>query len=527
MAISKVKNIKVLGTRGLANSNGLILFNSNTFQDSSILDYLNIPEHDSDILKTPITLDNALSILNTITKYEEFPVINISEGIFKFNNEGVDILAGQGFNTMLFLESGDLLGYTLLTEGEAVDTLTDSTNGPIDLRRSYTVSNVNIILDSSNNSVRLEKDNINLLNNLPLEYNISDWSDIYLTDRDKITYFSNYNSRLSCLLQSEKVSNLITDGLVAHKNKSELKTFKLQLLKNLDLKGYISLDKEQIGYYKGEPVVYLWNTKGNYSIFSLTNSLSSVFSEGDRPKPITKPREGISDTEIYSLSDGEISYFSGQYLITKSNEIFDIDKQLWVTNSNGDRITSFIVDKTSLSGKIFFTKYSKSEYSYDNLIKDFPFLNNIYTDLKTLLLRGDTLSYKSGDWVVFTNSRRNTVTYTNFTKTIVTRSDEDEPFLIDDQVLAGKNGEVFTFYRGTGNYISYRLKQTSDLYNDSKVSNEIVDLSEVTNLIDLQKSLFGPFRRGFGPKLLNNGFKFIGSLSGVLYYRQGDLINYI
>lgn len=538
MVISNIKRVEILGTRGLSNSNGLIAYNTKTFTNKQSLELLGISEGVAQFLMTPPTNDTVERITSLLLHHEEFSIIKISEGgVFKFNNIRSDAVSGHGFDTMIFLEGDEILGYISLTSPESSN-ITTKYSKLVRLKRNYTVSSIDVYLDSKENVVRVDKDTISLLNTINDSSTTRDWSKVFLDDKSRIKSYPNYSSKLSSLYKSQYTKNTYTDSIFFHVKEGEgLVRASMNLTKDINLGNqYASFLGSQISFYLGQPALYLWNDNGDYVIFSLQKKLSDVFPGliDDRPLPITMPKEGVSDSEIYHTED-EIDYFSGQYLVTKKNEIFDIENNIWIKREDGKgRLNTFMTDSQDYKGRL--VKLSTSSWAnFETAVRDYPFFSDSHANVSELLLEGDIPYRKIGDWLVFKNEKTGLVTYTNFTRTIRFRTSEEQPLILNSQVLVGKEGTKYTFYRNNGYYLSRAARIIlGDNYSDAvshwnpyKDIKEFTDISTFNSSMDLMSCPFNVFRKSYGPDCIENDFNIIGSLCGVIYYRQGTIINYL
>jgi hypothetical protein len=143
------------------------------------------------------------------------------------------------------------------------------------------------------------------------------------------------------------------------------------------------------------------------------------------------------------------------------------------------------------------------------------------------------------------------------TKSIKLSSKENNPIIINNEVLLTwvTSGDGFsttyTIYDEPGYYATptyYNLKYNSATGSltdgDSRYNNYIVyrtstspdkiltiktksdESSKSSSPILIQRSFLRQFRRNVLPDTLEN-FKIIGSLCGIIYYRIGNVINYL
>ena len=525
MVNSRIKRIEILGTRGLSKSTEMIVYNTRSFTVQDTLDSLGIKEGEAKILREQPTLETVERIAELLTDYKVFQPIVGKGDLFLFENNKYDEISGHGFDTIIFLKKGEVLGYIALMNSECGSIVTLPTDTLVKLRRNYTVGTVSIYLDRKENTVRVDQDTISLLNTVNLGVEDKDWSEIYLNDVKKIKTVPSYSSKLTSVHQSRNTRNTYTEGILFHvEDNREVTRLALRLSRNITLgEFYKPFNHYQVDYYLQEPAIYVWDDWGNYSIFSLVQKLSDVvpgFSDDSKPLPLTVSKVGVSDSELYHI-DGDIDYFSGQYLITKDGRLFNIESQEWTSTKN------FIADT---GGNITFTE-TLSWPDFESAVNEYPHFSNTHANSGGLLLEGDVPYRRIGDWLVLKNSRL--VTYTNFTKTIRFKANEEKPIIINGQVLIGKDGDNLTFYRHEGYFCSksaLKIIGKEDQASYGKpyhTENDIFNISSFKNYADIQRSPLGMFRKNYGPEKVEKDFNIIGSLSGIIYYKQGDIINYL
>jgi hypothetical protein len=600
MVTSKI--VRLLGTTGINRSNKILVYNSATFTKSRIVGLLGMGEDEAKFLTLnpePDTIDNIYEIL---IRHNEFLVMeDQGSGHYLFNNDNYNCISGEGFDTMIFLSDDEIIGYIVLLEAQGVSKLT--TEYPYTIKRTYTVKNINIYINSEDGSVRVDQDTIRLLDNIP-----EDLTTIpgFITKSDIGDYDTvkngNYSYHVNNLLKSSRTKETITDTTFAKITGDTYKLLKLDLERNIILGSeYSDFKHEQIGYYKGDPCLYVWNDNCEYSIFSLTITLDKLFGLNSRtPKPYTYPRRDqrsnmISATNIYKIpvleenEDMSIDYFAGHYAVVKVGDLrylFDIDLQEsgdvvgkdnkgWVADSledtgniisyiyqDGEWIPSgFTAEKTIKDLSLYLNptegvvigckeyekiltnrfildtldpynmpfKFSMDEWQNQNeAIKDYCGLSDTYSDIEWVILSDSVPIKKIGEWIVFENEDESTLTYRNMTKTVKFRIDE-EPIVINDNVLLGRNDNTYTLYNNSGYYVSKLASNLTTLNNKTEF-NRTYKLSPRTFTgtvpIEITGSFLNNFRRNVLPETLED-FKIIGALSGIIYYRIGNMINYL
>lgn len=402
MAVSKLTEL--LGTQGLASSDSILVYNSNTFKNSEKIDSLGISNDLARVLASipkTNTINDIYSILTKIDEYSTIPLTPLEEGSldFIFVNNQLSVVGGEGFDTIIFLSSGQIIGYTVLVNpvgySVKVSTLRYS------LKKEYTVDVINIHIDSSGNSIRVGEDKIDLVNKVKLKaqnYNRSysgESNENYITKRDiEGIKFStgNYDKKINSILNSSARKNIFTDTFFSNLSKNDLICTKLSLKKNIILpEVYNNLTEYQIGFYSGDIVLYLWNKQTpNYAIISLTKTLEDIFEDIElRYSPLTytparSDREGniISNSEIYTIPTilGEtlkIKYFAGNYAIVENSEgiyyIFDVNRQ---SGEKGDYNTGWVISDRKPTPTV-----SYYEWSGENWIITKKTSSKVYTKL--------------------------------------------------------------------------------------------------------------------------------------------------
>lgn len=546
MVTSATKEITLTGTTGLSASTSILAYNTNTFLDSTIVSELTGISEDyaSDTLSQDPTASNIEEIY-TILSGAYYYSSDLGRNVYPFA-EAVDsddgevkdtfafynyhtslnstsaystIIDGAGFNVIIFVESGGVLGYVIMSEvqGESQE-VSDGTL--TDLYRSYEVHTIYITVDSTQEAEpSLDQYKIYLINNLD-QAEKSGPGDEFITysDRNTELIFKNYTNFIGDILEGENVTDVLTDNLFCKKDPGEeWEVSKLGLLKNVQIPS--SFTNYQFGYYKGDFVVFLYNPSGcQYSIYSLTETWDSLFDSTDRQlKCYSVARKDylgdvVSETDTYTIptySSGvkgqTIRYFSGRYIVvditfldgTSTPALFDIERQSgyttednsgWIVDSDGELRTNFIVDALDPNEEVYF---GDDEYG------DYPEYLNGYTSKASYL----TLYKKIGDWLVYKKSSSSLI-YTN-TRTSLDFSTTSDVFVINDNSLLQKNSSGYYLYDTSGT--------TS---------------ATITSRYSFSSTFFQKFRRSYLPETID-GLSIIGALRGIIYYKIGNYIDYL
>lgn len=392
MAVSKV--IELLGTRSLSDANSILAYNSKTFLDPDLYTALGLTSDLAEILRqvpTKSTVDNIFSILNLLPEYQLIQGTHLPSGEVEFiyQNDKFTVIDGQGFDTIIFLSSGELLGYLVLLSPVGSYVITEN-SGKHSVRKNYRVGTVKIYVSSDSNNIRVGEDSISLLGDLgaidKIDRKLIGPENHEYADKKCITSIKpvqgNYNIRLGSLLRSRRQASIFTDTFSCLFKDGGVTTCKLKIKKNIILPStYSSFTNHQVGYYHGDLVLYIWKNNGQYSIFSLTKTLSDIFGDPRleySPVPYTSARQDstgqvISNTEVYTLpilypggsnESQKIRYFAGEYIIV---DVLDPTTEIWKTavfsidlqDAKEDNNSGWIIESYVPTGLI-------KTYRYDN-----------------------------------------------------------------------------------------------------------------------------------------------------------------
>lgn len=539
MVASKITEL--LGTRGLENSNRLVVYNSNTFGNSDIVESLGLQEKEALILQTEATLSTLQTIYDILIQHKEFaPLVKNENEEFIFHNETINSINGQGFNTIIFLADEEIIGYTILLQTQA-DTISTDENEDNSLNRWFGIGTVIITISSDGSEIRVDKDNISLYNNvineeLRIYYGDKNYNFSKKKDLVNLRTNNNYNIYLSSVLNGDPAHDFFTDTTIAKVSaRGTVEMSKLNFRKNLELGDeYTNFNHEQIGYYEGDPSIYVWDDFGNYSIFSLTKIID--FGEEVRPLPYTVPKVGISKTKIYTLpiinkdKEQSIEYFAGKYISVLSGDlryILEIPTQSWIRDfkysgyssidyyrwngleweeailgvtsediysnfgiipeskktvgtiigiGNKPYLNKFILDSMDKRNKIIRLE-DLTWQSYKKAVEDCSDLSNTYIDFDAIRQRGIIPIRKHGDWFIFKDTNEQTLVYTNMTKAIKMRSDEKQPIFVNNQTLIARESDgSYIIYDQPGYYITKTCKDFLTL-NKSDISMDSFGIS--------------------------------------------------
>ena len=638
MAVSKVTSL--LGTRGLDSCNRILVYNSSTFTKKNITDNLGMSEAEAELLAKDPENDTVDNMYITLRRYNVFqPLLpNITEEglLFIFNNSRLSTITGEGFNTIIFLMDEEILGYTVFLSpiGYNTNNLSATTYS---VKRNYIVNNIIIEVLSGGNSIRVDEDTINLLNEIDRGEK-RDYTDFFTTKENILGLsrdFGNYNTHLKSLIHKGVEKDIFSDSTYVKMKEAGAVLSKLNFLKDIQLlSSYTDLQYTQVGYYKGDIVLYLWNDNCDYVIISLTKTLSNFFVGSKDPFPYTTPKRDkdgniISRSEKYHVPNlfkdktQRISYFAGKYIIVTIDDldyVFDFERQKgeieleeplgaknpgWVIESYNNLSTSkdyqwdkdkgwidcktasgptydsldlvpeekrtpgyivtipdkepiflnsFTVNTQDLRSKL--VKISDGTWqTWEDAVAEIPFFSESYANVEALIMAESTLTRRIGTWSVFRNDADSTWIYTSPTKSVKIGQEEEMPIILNDQCLLTYtiNGDniTYTLYNEPGYFITpvaagrvyswttsnnismaapenrnHGYTVYSGLYNKLTIRVNSDDYTKSSSPLVLQNSILSPFRRSKLPTTLE-GFKIIGAIGGIIFYRINNTINYL
>lgn len=583
------KRTELLGTKGLSKCDGILVYNSASFSNQKILTALGIQEGEASLLKGELTKDTVDTISQTLLRHEEFSIIQKNEnGVFVFHNGLSGALTGEGFDSIIFYYSGEILGYSVLLSPLGVLRVTGGSDGSYDLKRSYKVKDLYISIEGDGDNVRVDEDVIQLICDIETVATVvgKDFSgqgnNDYAVKGDlKFSKANpNYTIHLSEAVHSTRGKNIFLDDKICDvKGADKVNVSRLNIKKNLRLDiAYSDFNNHQFGFYKGDPCLYIWNDVGQYSIFSLTMTLGELFGDvNDRPYSYTV-NDVVSLSEIFQvpcLSENgdipKIKYFSGKYLVADlegTTYLFDIDRQdgeLGTQHYSNNRgwikqrdpisgqitlLTTFLVDQLGLDGKIIKggSDGGWSWHNWNEVLSDIPGLSDTYIDSSYAIIgNSKTPVEKIGAWYVLKGE--DTVTYSTYDKSITFLSEEERPFIVNDRTLlaqehgiteTGQEKITYTLYNESGYYMTPKCKNMLGYESDleSRGNKYMTGLNEavfftsssLTDLasspVEIQRSFFGGYRRGVLPETMED-FRIIGCFYGLIFYRIGNVINYL
>lgn len=528
----------VQGTIGeLENCYRIVLYKSD-YSNKASLDRLSNGSIDVTNIKNSITLDKT-------NNYFSYNKINLP----------------NGFNTIIYLNQfGNPIGYSefINTQGIIPEKIkiflsfkvSANLGNPLDINIVYNLSEVSKST-LNNKTKKLFSDKL---------YGFTSAQKIIKELNNSTDIYPRYTRQVSELLK-QPYENIFLDFGICN----SLGIYRLNLVREMTIAE--DLKNHQLGYYRGEIVLYSWKKDEISGIFKYTIHSMSRKNKFGNPICYTNTTEGTRDIKPYpdnSYTIKDIRYFSGKYISTvlvknsfsggeEIYSIYNMETEDWVSLE----LPNHVMDLWGVDSRIIELPKAK-QLSISSITSFCPDILNTYLDIKNYSYSIDLIK-KVGEWFVLKQVRYPYTfrIYTNMTKTIIL-SDTDgyldqEPILINNNILAlrtidtyrNNKYDFYTYFVGKGLYYSEKallvmnlldggltksLKPVPDNPGVLYFPHTNLELSNLknygTNLLTdvvgensdfLNSYLFG-FRRNTCPDDLKVP-ELIGSINGLVYYK--------
>lgn len=404
-----------------------------------------------------------------------------------------------GFNTIIYINySGKPIGYTEFTyvQGIIPEKLTIELKFNVNTDSSES-RGINLIdnLSSTLTSGRIDNKLKTLLNTDKL-YGLTTLDRVNKELDKAINIYPRYTKSVKELLNNSEMSSFLDFGICSSEG-----LYKLNLIKEMTIAE--DLKNHQLGYYKGEIVLYSWKEESGKYYYSL-HSLSRRDKFGN-PICYTNTTTGTKEIKNY-LKDtiAGIRYFSGKYIsvtIKSSSSgkgefyaVYNIDTDDWVQLDSENHV----MDLWGIDSRII--ELPKADkLSANTFIKFCPDIINTFLDVKNYTYKPFEVIKKIGEWYVLNQTRQSDNTrkigyfriYTNMTKTIILSNTpeylDEDPIIINNNILALKTNakynisnnidiidylNYYTYFVGNGiHYSENALLVLSKLYIEDSNSN--------------------------------------------------------
>lgn len=598
----EIYNTYMLGAGKLVDCEFVLVYSTDSFKrraDELYLDNSSISS--SDLLPTLSSLpdkNTISSIVRTILRVKDKSgvlVYNVSEvnkvtdpgskyySEFIVSNRKDNIVGPDGFNVLVYLcNDGNIgltpIGFSTFLEPQGSSVFTESDKYMI--RKSYYVKNLHIYI-GFDNQLLFNSDNVNLLDNLyetanPKKINLvgdDDWKYVSVEKikkrKSNNTVRPLYSSRLySCDLEKARSQYIYSDcgSFELGKNSEILNRTKLCITKNIHIDRYNNaFSNYQVGFYKGDPALFVWSNENNYSIYSLAkkNKVGNIVMYTN---PINSGNL-IFSSSVYRLPsydngfDSKIEYFSGNLIQTlhtntetgeSKRVVFNIDLQNTIDNKDNSGWMNYgdynalldpldIKNRVILSRKLVFPNKIEA-------ISSIPELTDTYFDLSRYSNEYSiNIEGKRGEWFIIGHPSIGIKILTNMTKTVIIKSSElGNVIFVNNQVLIVKSPNLnkpseitYTLFDEDGDFMTegadeylrtyYNSLNLADKYAVPGITKRLLidnSANSTNSILDIQRSFFSYFRRNILPISLTD-FEIVGGLYGLIFYRFGSYINYL
>lgn len=499
---------------------------------------------------------------------------------FIVSNRKDNIVGPDGFNVIVYLCSNGgfelvPIGFSTFLEPQGSSVFTES--GKYMIRKNYYVRNLHIYI-GFDNQLLFDTEKLNLLDNLSSTANLSK-RDLRGTENWNYASVSSAKEKVGHVerpLYTNRIYSTVsgrgqyifsdTNSFILDRNNKVIEKTKLCINKNLHVDRFNNaFGNYQLGFYKGDPALYVWNIGNNYSIYSLARK-NLVGNTVMYTNPVNTGRL-ILNSSVYRLPSYDINYkskiefFSGNLVQTAhtNNEtgevvrkVFNLDLQDNRDNDNNAGWMNFgddlaLLDPLDIKNQVRTTKkliFATKEEAE----KSIPELTDIHFDLGRYSSECSiNVEGKRGEWFIIGHPTIDIKILTNMTKTVLIRSSElGGVMFINNQVLIIKNPNpdrlseiTYTLFDSDGKFMTSGASDyLSTYYNNLDALKEykvpgrrkrlMIDnsINSTNSILDLQRSFLAYFRRNTLPTSLTD-FEIIGGLCGLVFYRLGSLVNYL
>ena len=526
--------------------------NSNTYVKGIIGDLKNCPYiilyRSTNLLNMSIT--NIDIILENLKKNGNYVKLSKIEGedyyLFDRLDENNNIRY-TGFDTIIYINHLNIpLGFTKFEVVKGL--LSEKLKIMIDF-------NVKINKVENNSNVKIEYALDNITEFISLSKKLLVEKDYGYSTANKINKrieieksFTNYVNNINDIETKPNKFISLNYGLLNSKG-----LYKLNIITEMTIaNGFKNI---QLGYYKGEIVIYSWEVENKEIKYTIT-SLSRKDTFGN---PIIYTKRGSYNT-INIKTEGTISvnYFSGKFIsisVNSNSEVYNIitGERVLLDEENPNHVINIWGN-----GQIIELPKALSRKS---LMEFIPETRNLYIDINNYK-QTIHLVKNIGEWYVFRETRysinksnpifKNFLIYTNMTKTITVSEEYDqEPIILNNNILILRTKEqinntkqdYYSYFVGDGHFLSENAWLAMDIItNDSNINkvynpefncitygeNNQENYRNGSILIDkidsniLDSYLFS-FRRFTCPDNLKVP-EIVGTINGLIYYKQGNNI---
>lgn len=489
MEISKHYNTYLSGTVGdVVRCTKIVLFNKKDTTSVTI---------NGEIVQLPyLSLTNLKELWNDLRNSDEKYYIesNIDPTSRSFHIDSAELRRIGGFYDIIYINSLDYfpVGYTdfFSAQGENnIDGLTISLSFISDIKGDLEIK----------------------IDNTISRYSYSP-SDFIGDESWNYTAPSNLKSWLGSVKKRDLYSTHLHSGRPVYLDNGTVykdACYPVKLLNNIEIDPYsIGFNHYQVGYYSGDLVLYAWVDR-KYRIVSLR--IPNNFG-----KPYEYTLSGLGYLEV--PGESEISYFSGRYVFLIDGHIYDMvqSKMLDGLDRGG---YYYLMDRAGIRNDLIKIPYASDA---SNIINYLPEANykSIYHPVYL-----NHLTKIIGGWFVYEESSYTIVTGMTLALKIPNNYAKRLMFINSRTLwLVSQVNTEYTIdvYSGTGLFTPEESLVDNEFAWKASPDN-IITFSTESDPFTWSKAGLINYRRGPIPDTLNN-FKFIDSVSGIIFYSLDDKI---
>lgn len=363
-----------------------------------------------------------------------------------------------GFNTIIYINYNDRpIGYTEFTYTQGIIPEKLTIELKFNVENSSENRGINLVDNFSTSLTpgRIDNKLKTLLTSDKL-YSLTTLDRINKELSNATNIYPRYTKSVNELLRDSEMNTFLDFGICSSEG-----LYKLNLIKEMTIAE--DLKNHQLGYYRGEIVLYSWKEESGIFSYSV-HSLSRRDKFGN-PICYTKTTSGTK--EIKNHVRGTvlgIRYFSGKYIsvtieLSSSGKeeiyaVYNIDTDDWVQLDSENHV----MDLWGIDSRIIELPKS-SGLSASTFSKFCPDIMDTFLDVKNYTYKPFEVIKKIGEWYVLNQVRQSDSSrvegrfkiYTNMTKTIVLSELDEDPIVINNNILALKTDTEYVDENDEGN----------------------------------------------------------------------------
>jgi len=536
MASSNGYSTHVLGTiKSITEGLKIIVYNRYSFSED--------PNY------SKITLYNLEEIYNLVLKSKKYVKLE-RKGVIEEDEEGEKIdsnhyeylasnKAIEGFNEIIYLSNSDNspIGYTDFDETKGLErdiyifpkqTSKLSTNFEIIL-----VNSLSSLIDGSSN---VSKNYVGLE---PYEFT----SGLLASGSIKKGVYSGYTKQLSEINKDGSFYGIKLDSGLVKQIESGANFIKLNIEKNIEYSPYnVKFSHFSISYYGENLILYAWEDDKFFaqSLTERNRFGNSII--------YTKNGKGYYQLPIDDDHNvNNIIYTAGKFIVCESTSInnltkktiFNIITRSWVDTSDFE-YTNFVIDERNPNNYI---NQIPESFSYKSAYKYCPEFVNTY------ITKDDSFNVniyrKIGNWYLIKKQIKGEqlYIYAGIESTLYATKDEiDNIFVLNDNTILQKYDTIEKVYNSITKEEETKIKQKSYIlyrgigveFYTPGVLDKLKSVKNTSSIIYInreEKNLYSTclnlYRTNVYPAELTQLPEIVCSIDGLLFYKDGNYINYL